>query len=410
VIDVGDDGNISQMFVFHIRFPDAETAFFSNPETDFKNNHRGCKYKKIECACRRRRLFPPENLLLLPWMNVIRAHPGRGDGRQFDTTGSTQMQRKNFFALAVILLISVPAADAPAQTNAGSGSRFFHSGDGHIHLFGKKNGRSFVGLYRTGPRDYDGQAFEAMCQVFDAPCESPDTAVSLRLIEFLDLLQDRLAPGSRITITSGYRSPQYNRKIASGGALAAKASLHQYGMAADVIMEGVTARQLWDYVKSTGFGGAGYYHGETVHIDVGPARSWDETTSGVGTGISDDNKLIGLVTDFDRYRPQDTVTMQFIRMTAFPIDVAAEFALDRFDEANATGEVDRFAPTTEVPGSGNCRRFGNIAQMASIRWQLPADLPAGNYRVRARFCESPWDQMPAEIATPVFTVERKPDS
>ena len=319
------------------------------------------------------------------------------------------MPRQKFFALAAVLLIWVPAVDVPAQTDAGSDSRFFFSGDGHIHLFGKKNGRSFVGLYRTGSRNYHGQALEAICEVFDAPCKSPDTAVSLRLIEFLDRLQDRLAPGNRITITSGYRSPQYNRKIASGGALAAKASLHQYGMAADVIMEGVPARQLWDYVKATGFGGAGYYHGETVHIDVGPARSWDETTSGVGTGISDENKLIGLVTDFDRYRPQDTVTMQFIRMTAFPIDVAVEFALDRLDESNATGEVDHFAPKMGVPGDGDCRRFGNIAQMASIRWQLPADLPAGNYRVRARFCASPWDQMPAQIATPVFTVRHKPD-
>ena len=46
----------------------------------------------------------------------------------------------------------------------------------------------------------------------------------------------------------------------------------------------------------------GYYHGDVVHIDVGPARFWDETTSGVGTGISDGNKLIGIITDYDVYR------------------------------------------------------------------------------------------------------------
>ena len=115
----------------------------------------------------------------------------------------------------------------------------------------------------------------------------------------------------------------------SQGKLAAKASLHQYGMAADLKMEGVPARRVWEYVKALGFGGTGYYHGQTVHIDVGPARSWDEKTSGVGTGISEDNKLIGIVTDFDRYRAGETITLRFTRMTAFPIGVAPQFDLVR---------------------------------------------------------------------------------
>jgi len=164
---------------------------------------------------------------------------------------------------------------------------------------------------------------EAICRVFSAPCESQKQVLSLRLIEFLDFLQDRLRPGARIAITSGYRSPEYNTKVRKRGGLAAKASLHQYGMAVDLEIEGVPARRLWEYVKALGFGGAGYYHGKTVHIDVGPARSWDEKTSGVGTGISDDNKLIGLVVNYDVYLPGEPITMRFIRMTAFPIGVVS---------------------------------------------------------------------------------------
>ncbi|CAB5080061.1 hypothetical protein D3OALGA1CA_112 [Olavius algarvensis associated proteobacterium Delta 3] len=78
-----------------------------------------------------------------------------------------------------------------------------------------------------------------------------------------------------------------------------------------------------------GFGGAGYYHENVVHVDVGPARSWDEKTSGVGTGISDDNKLIGIVTDYDVYRPGEKLLWRFIRMTAFPIQVNTEFVMER---------------------------------------------------------------------------------
>ena len=106
-------------------------------------------------------------------------------------------------------------------------------------------------------------------------------------IEFTDYLEDQLGKGSLITITSGYRAPEYNTKLRKGGGLAAKASLHQYGMAADFIMDEVPSKRVWEYVRSIGFGGTGYYHGETVHVDVGPSRFWDEKTSGIGTGLSE---------------------------------------------------------------------------------------------------------------------------
>lgn len=320
------------------------------------------------------------------------------------------MQRYGWIGLTVVLLITLPAPHGSAQTEPNAGPRFFYSGDGHIHLFGRKNNQTFDGRYRTGPSVYDAEALAGICRVFDAPCQSDDTALSLRLVEFLDLLQDRLSPGGRMTITSGYRSPQYNRKLRSGGRLAAKASLHQYGMAADLILEGVPARRLWEYVKALGFGGAGYYHGQTVHIDVGPARSWDETTSGVGTGMSDDNKLIGIVTDFDVYRPEDAVLLRFIRMTAFPIAVAAEFVLEAQDAEGEFAEARRFMPSIATADNGSCRDFNDIAQMASLRWRLPADLPAGRYRIRARFCENPYDRMPAQVGTPVFVVDHRFDS
>jgi uncharacterized protein YcbK (DUF882 family) len=199
--------------------------------------------------------------------------------------------------LAVLLVLGLILSGAPVRAAALDGSRFFFSGDGRIDLLNEKNGHSFAGPYRHGAQRYDESALQTICRVFDAPYDPELSNLSLRLLEFLDFLQDSLHREAKITITSGYRSPEYNTRVRNRGGLAAKASLHQYGMAVDIKMEGVPARRVWNTVKTLGFGGAGYYHGDTVHIDVGPARSWDETTSGVGTGISDDNKLIDLVSD-----------------------------------------------------------------------------------------------------------------
>lgn len=309
------------------------------------------------------------------------------------------------YAVAVLVL-GLITASLQAETVLTDTGRFFLSGDGRISLTSEKSGESFDGRYRKGRESYDPTAMEAIHRVFDAPYDPALSSLSLRLIEFLDFLEDRLCHGARITISSGYRNPDYNAKLRNQGMLAAKASLHQYGMAADLKMDGVPARRIWDYVKSLGFGGAGYYHGETVHVDVGPARSWDEKTSGVGTEISIANKLIGLVTEYDVYFPGEMVSLRFIRMTAFPIGVAQEFALDLQSETGGSVEVLKFKPSFSVSTESPCPQFNHMGQMASIHWQMPAEMPLGRYKVRARFCDCPWDDMPPEISTAEFEIAK----
>jgi uncharacterized protein YcbK (DUF882 family) len=308
--------------------------------------------------------------------------------------------------LATLLVLGLILSGTPVRAAASEQNRFFFSGDGRIDLLSEKNGLSFSGPYRNGGQRYDKTALQSICRVFDAPYDPELSNLSLRLLEFLDFLQDSLHREAKITITSGYRSPEYNTRVRNRGGLAAKASLHQYGMAADIKMEGVPARRVWNTVKTLGYGGAGYYHGDTVHIDVGPVRSWNEKTSGVGTGISDDNKLIGLVTDYDRYRPGEMVTLRFIRMTAFPIGVAPDFALEHRAGPDAPKKTINFTPSLRIGMGSTCPEFEDIDQMAFIRWRLPADLPPGRFAVRARFCGNEWIDMPTEIATPEFEVVR----
>lgn len=282
--------------------------------------------------------------------------------------------------------------------------RFVHSGDGRIELFNAKNGRSFSGEYDLGARRYDTKALERIALVFGASKEDPLAGISLRLIAFLDYLQDHFDPAARIEIVSGWRSPAYNAKLRKDGRLAATASLHQYGMAADIVISGVSSERVWRFIRDIGFGGAGYYHGRTVHVDVGPARFWDENSSGVGSGLADDNKLIGLVTGYDRYRPGELVVLRFIRMTGFPIGVTPEFVLKRVEQGAGPQSVAVGRPEFNVDVDGICPRFGTIADMMDIRYRLPERLPAGRYTLGARFCESDWEAMPGEVVTPPFEI------
>jgi uncharacterized protein YcbK (DUF882 family) len=300
-------------------------------------------------------------------------------------------------AILATLISSMALASQPT-------CRYFYHGDGRIELATNKGKAAFDGMFRRPDGTYDVNALMKINRVFSAQYGNPLSAVSLRLIEFLDYLQDRFSPNGRITITSGFRNPTYNTRLRENGNLAAKASLHQYGMAADFWLAGMPSQKIWDYVRELGFGGVGYYHGKNVHVDVGPARFWDETTSKVGTDISDDNKLIDIVTDKDIYLPNESIELRFIRMTAFPIGVAPLFVLETRNEKGKWEGLHEFAPQFSSPTGGVCPKFSAIADMLGIRWSLPSDIKQGRYRIRARFCDKEYDEMPEEIFTPEFEV------
>jgi len=310
------------------------------------------------------------------------------------------------FGIVALLILGFVAASCLASENITDVSRYFYHGNGWISLVSDKNGISFNGQYRKSKGIYDEKALKTIYRLFGAEKDRPLSTISLRLIEFLDYLEDNLHPGARITIVSGWRSPQYNTDLRNKGRLAAKASLHQYGMAADLKIKGTSSKRVWNTVKKLGFGGTGYYKGELVHIDVGPARSWDEKTSGVGTDISTQNKLIGLVTDYDIYLPGEMIDLRFIRMTAFPIGVHPEFVLEKVEKNGQSNEIAHFKPSFAIAAKSQCPQFSDIGQMMGIRWNLTNDILPGRYKIRASFCQRLWEDMPTEIFTPEFVINR----
>jgi len=315
-----------------------------------------------------------------------------------------RMKRIQTVGIIALFLLGLVAACNTASVNTPDVRRYVYTGDGTLNLVSAKNGISFNGRYRTGQGLYREKALKAIDGLFGVDPDSDDSTVSLRLIEFIDFLEDRFHPGARITIASGWRSPQYNTDLRNKGKLAATASLHQYGMAADIKIAGTSSKDIWNTIKELGFGGTGYYQGELVHVDVGPARSWDEKTSGVGTDISAHNKLIGLVTDYDFYLPGETLALRFIRMTSFPIGVTPEFVLEGVPTDGPSKTTVRFKPSFASAASGDCLRFFQMDQMARIRWQVPRGIAPGPYRIRAAFCQRLWDEMPVEIFSPAFVV------
>lgn len=92
----------------------------------------------------------------------------------------------------------------------------------------------------------------------------------------LQVLRDNVqAP---VTINSGYRSPAHNKAV--GGA---SGSYHLKGMAADIVVKGLSPNRVADIIEDLielGLmknGGLGRYDTFT-HYDIGPVRRWDYRT------------------------------------------------------------------------------------------------------------------------------------
>jgi uncharacterized protein YcbK (DUF882 family) len=105
--------------------------------------------------------------------------------------------------------------------------------------------------------------------------ESVDTAcLKPKLVRMLKQVERHF--GKRLVVTSGYRSPAYNKKVRG-----AEKSQHMYCAAVDVQLPGVNKWELAKYVRAMpGRGGVGTYCHASIHIDVGPERDWNWKCAG----------------------------------------------------------------------------------------------------------------------------------
>ncbi len=118
---------------------------------------------------------------------------------------------------------------------------------------------SAAGLARLAPNGLKVQR-----ESVDVACLKPQLVKILKKIE--------AHYSSAVVVTSGFRSPTYNRRVRG-----AKNSLHMFCAAADIQVVGVGKWELARYARSMqGRGGVGTYcHTDSIHIDVGPDRDWN---------------------------------------------------------------------------------------------------------------------------------------
>lgn len=91
--------------------------------------------------------------------------------------------------------------------------------------------------YITDTQGYEKVAKNFRVKEFACKDGSPVVFIDSYLVEILSILRTKI--GKPVIITSGYRTPEHNKKV--GGA---KYSYHMRGMAVDIRVEGMTAREL----------------------------------------------------------------------------------------------------------------------------------------------------------------------
>jgi len=291
----------------------------------------------------------------------------------------------------------------PFTLRAGAdGPRYFFEGDGTVKLSGSKTGKGGTFVYRDPKGDYDLKTLDAINEVFGLKT-APDEFIHPRLIALLDFVQDQLKGGT-IHIVSGYRSPTYNEGLRKKGKLAAKTSMHIEGMAADIDMDGVDGKALWEFVRALDCCGAGYYHGTGIHVDVGPSRFWDEKTTGVEKDLGSHNKLVILATNFDRYKPGERIYTTLARVTDYPVGIKPKVRVEtEKGEEIASLDID----LKDLKEEKGCVRIPNRAAGRSLEFDLPEKLRSDEkLGVRMEFCEKAFPEMPDSILSNPFGLRR----
>jgi len=284
---------------------------------------------------------------------------------------------------------------------AESTNRFFYSGDGSLTINQVKI------TFRKPDGTYDEAGLKRFTQIMNGSWEPVEERLSLRFIEILDYVQDQLN-GQSYLLKSGYRSPTLNQSLRNKGKLAAQSSMHIEGAAADLILSGVPPSTVFDFVKSLNCCGIGWYHSAHFHLDAGPARYWDETSSKTEDKTPQENEKIILVSDQDRYYPGEDLTLKFMRVSEYPIGIPGRFDLTAEGSDQSIASLAVREKGTALPEK-ECSVLDNRSQARSLAVKLPEKgLKPGKYALKIRFCNRfAAEKMPESIATNTFEIMEK---
>jgi uncharacterized protein YcbK (DUF882 family) len=291
--------------------------------------------------------------------------------------------------LVALCALSFPAAGAEAVEPAG---RFFFSGDGVIDLYNAHFDEHLTVRYRDADGHYDPAALARIEHFFRSRADGKSGPLSLRLIELVDFVQDRYRP-LRLTLVSGYRSPELNQTLRSAGHRVAQASLHTEGLAADLQPDGVDLRRLWLDLRALAVGGVGLYQADGfLHVDTGAPRFWEPSTSGVEKNLSADNARLFARTDFDRYADLAGALVRLHAVTALPL---------RVDRRARIGDRQLIIATVGegIAADGDCLVIREPAERYEFKVATALSPPAQRLPIRLHTCAPRIGATPREILT-----------
>ncbi len=276
-----------------------------------------------------------------------------------------------------------------------SSGRFWISGDGTLVLAGQTI------QYRDARGNYDEAGLKKINRIFQADWDDPQERMSLRFIEVLDSVQDHFQGGS-YSLKSGYRSPKVNNGLRAQGKLAAQSSMHIEAAAGDLILGGVDSTQVFDYVKSLDCCGIGYYHGAHFHLDTGPSRYWDEKTSKTEDKTPQENEKVILQSDYDIYKPGETVALKFMRVSNYPFGVDPKLELVSQDGKDS-------GKALSLASSEKCLLIQDRHQNRGLQAKLPEKgLEPGRYVAKVTFCNRfDYTKMPETILSRPFEIRKE---
>ena len=103
-----------------------------------------------------------------------------------------------------------------------------------------------------------------------------------KLVGLLENIRGKF--GKPVRINSAYRTAKYNAKI--GGV---SNSYHVKGMAADIVVQGISPKRVAQYAETLGCGGIGWYEQKKfVHIDTRKNRvCWNDSGGNVRKSFSE---------------------------------------------------------------------------------------------------------------------------
>ena len=187
----------------------------------------------------------------------------------------------------VVLMNFERPANAAAQKSkrAAMGQVYYDK-----YVKGVENTTMATNTYKKGQKTKLSENFNSL--EFDchgSGCCS-ETIINPKLVEYVQKIRDHF--GKSITVTSGYRCPVHNKRI--GGATGSR---HSKGDAADIVVQGVTPREVAKYAESIGIKGIGLYEtsadGYFTHIDTRDKKSFwygqkeaPRTTFGGGSSVT----------------------------------------------------------------------------------------------------------------------------